>query len=180
MSEWPTQNFSLQFQYSIKQTSEENKENYQWGDNQLIQYQILQTYVLRIVQQIVRRITKKSDLTTEGVKRFSAFQVLTLFLLNSCRSATPTSAFFIMNRLSMKNTMEPITNTMEFKLQDPFLLYRNSASEYAMCTMTFWKKERWSMLQKSYNKTDEFISAGVNMFWAWLRVIIVLKPFGKN
>ena len=43
MSEWPTQNFSLQFQYSIKQTSKENKENYQWGDNQLIQYQILQT-----------------------------------------------------------------------------------------------------------------------------------------
>ena len=49
----------------------------------------------------------------------------------------PTSAFFIMNRLSMKNMMEPITNTMEFKLQDPFLLYRNSASEYAMCTVTF-------------------------------------------
>nr|XP_058941889.1 mRNA-decapping enzyme 1B-like [Pocillopora verrucosa] len=34
-----------------------------------------------------------------------------------------------MNRLSMKNMMEPITNTMEFKLQDPFLLYRNSAKE---------------------------------------------------
>ncbi|XP_066030629.1 mRNA-decapping enzyme 1B isoform X2 [Pocillopora verrucosa] len=50
-----------------------------------------------------------------------------LFVYN--RSATPTSAFFIMNRLSMKNMMEPITNTMEFKLQDPFLLYRNSAKE---------------------------------------------------
>ena len=87
--------------------------------------------------QIVRRITEKSDLTTEGVTRLNAFQVLTLFLFNSCRSATPTSAFFIMNRLSMKNMMEPITNTMEFKLQDPFLLYRNSASEYAMCTVTF-------------------------------------------
>ena len=36
------------------------------------------------------------------------------------------------------------------------------------------------MLQKSYNKTDEFISAGVNMFWARLRLIIVPKPFGKN
>ncbi|PFX17214.1 mRNA-decapping enzyme 1A-like isoform X2 [Stylophora pistillata] len=45
------------------------------------------------------------------------------------RSATPTSAFFIMNRLNMKNMMEPITNSMEFKLQDPFLLYRNSAKE---------------------------------------------------
>ena len=48
MNGWPTQNFSLQFQYSIKQTSEENKENYQRGDNQLIQHQFLQTYVIRI------------------------------------------------------------------------------------------------------------------------------------
>ena len=45
------------------------------------------------------------------------------------RSTTPTSAFFIMNRLNMNNMMEPITNNMEFKLQDPFLLYRNNASK---------------------------------------------------
>ena len=29
----------------------------------------------------------------------------------------------------MNNMMEPITNNMEFKLQDPFLLYRNNTSE---------------------------------------------------
>ena len=28
---WPKQNFSLKFQYSIKQTSDENKEKYQLG-----------------------------------------------------------------------------------------------------------------------------------------------------
>ena len=30
--EWPWQNFSLQYQYNIKQTSDENKEKYQLGD----------------------------------------------------------------------------------------------------------------------------------------------------
>ena len=34
----PKQNFSLQYQYNIKQTSDENKEKYQCGDNKFIQY----------------------------------------------------------------------------------------------------------------------------------------------
>ena len=54
---WPRQNFSLQYQYNIKQTSDENKENYQWGDYKLIQYQIPQTNITRIVWQTVKRIT---------------------------------------------------------------------------------------------------------------------------
>ena len=39
--QWPRENFSLQYQYNIKQTSDENKERYQFGDYQLVQYQIL-------------------------------------------------------------------------------------------------------------------------------------------
>ena len=31
--EWPRQNFSFQYQYNINQTRDENKENYQFGDN---------------------------------------------------------------------------------------------------------------------------------------------------
>ena len=31
-NEWPRQNFSLQYKYNIKQTSDENKEKYQLGD----------------------------------------------------------------------------------------------------------------------------------------------------
>ena len=31
--EWPRQNFSLQYQYSVNQVSYENKENYQFRDN---------------------------------------------------------------------------------------------------------------------------------------------------
>ena len=31
--EWPRQNFSLQYWYNVNQTSDENKENYQFGDN---------------------------------------------------------------------------------------------------------------------------------------------------
>ena len=53
------QNFSLQYQYIIKQTSEENKEKYQLGDNQLIQSQILPTNITRIVWETVRRITNE-------------------------------------------------------------------------------------------------------------------------
>ena len=36
--EWPRQNFSLQYPYNINQTSDENKEKFQFGNNLLIQY----------------------------------------------------------------------------------------------------------------------------------------------
>ena len=39
------------------QTSDENKEKY--GTTKLIQYQILQTNIMRIIWQIVRRITNE-------------------------------------------------------------------------------------------------------------------------
>ena len=55
--EWPRQNFSLQYQYNINQISDENKEKYQFEDNELIQYQILWTNITRIVWLTVRRIT---------------------------------------------------------------------------------------------------------------------------
>ena len=45
--EWPQHNFSLQYQYNIKQTSDEKKEKYMLGDNKLIQYQILQRNITR-------------------------------------------------------------------------------------------------------------------------------------
>ncbi|KAK3709226.1 hypothetical protein QZH41_015438 [Actinostola sp. cb2023] len=44
------------------------------------------------------------------------------------RSSYPKYSFFIMNRLNMNNIMEPITKEMEFKHQDPFLLFRNKTS----------------------------------------------------
>ena len=53
----PRQNFSLQYQYNIRQTSDENKEKYKSGDYQLIQYQILQTNIIRFVWQTVKRVT---------------------------------------------------------------------------------------------------------------------------
>ena len=39
--EWPRKNFFLQYQYNIKQASNENKEKYQLRDYKLIQNQIL-------------------------------------------------------------------------------------------------------------------------------------------
>ena len=43
----------------MKQTSDENKEKHQLGDYQLIQYQILQNKIIRIIRQTVRRITNE-------------------------------------------------------------------------------------------------------------------------
>ena len=52
-------NFSLQCQYNIKQTSDENKVKYQLEDHKLIQYQILQTNITKTVCQTVGRITNE-------------------------------------------------------------------------------------------------------------------------
>ncbi|XP_069795830.1 mRNA-decapping enzyme 1A isoform X3 [Narcine bancroftii] len=61
---------------------------------------------------MLRTVTEKTDI--EG----------TLFVYT--RSASPYHGFTIMNRLNMKNLVEPINKDLEFQLQDPFLLYRNS------------------------------------------------------
>ena len=39
----------MQYQHNIKQTSNYNREKYRFGDYWLIQYQILQSNILRIV-----------------------------------------------------------------------------------------------------------------------------------
>ena len=45
--EWSRQNFSSQYQYNIKQTSDKNKEKDQLGDNLSIEYHILQTDITK-------------------------------------------------------------------------------------------------------------------------------------
>ena len=47
------------YPYNIKQTSDENEEKYQLGDYKLIQYQILQINITRVVRQTVRRTTSE-------------------------------------------------------------------------------------------------------------------------
>ena len=60
-------NFSLQFLNNIKQKSDENKEKYQLGDYKLIQYEILQNNIIRIITQTVRRIANEI-LGVKGLK----------------------------------------------------------------------------------------------------------------
>ena len=50
---------SVQYQYNIRLTSDENKEKYQTGDYKLIQYQILQSNITRTVEQTVRRVSNE-------------------------------------------------------------------------------------------------------------------------
>ena len=77
--EWPRLNFSLLFQTNIKQTSDENKEKYQLGDYQLIQYQILQNNNKRIIWQTVRRIANE----ILGVKGLVVVLMFIHYLLSS-------------------------------------------------------------------------------------------------
>ena len=65
--EWPRQNFFLQHHYNINQASDKNKEKYQLGDYELIQYQILQTNNTRTVWQTVKKITNEI-LGVKGLK----------------------------------------------------------------------------------------------------------------
>ena len=59
----------VKYQYNIKQRSDESKEKYYLGDCLLIQYQLLQTNIISIVWQRVRRITDKI-LRVKGLTRF--------------------------------------------------------------------------------------------------------------
>ena len=65
---WPRQNFFLQYQYNIKQTGDENKKIYQLWDCCLIQHQILQSNIMRIVCQEIRRINNEI-ITMKGIKK---------------------------------------------------------------------------------------------------------------
>ncbi|NXY48005.1 DCP1A enzyme, partial [Ceuthmochares aereus] len=43
------------------------------------------------------------------------------------RSASPYHGFTIVNRLNMRNLVEPVNKDLEFQLHEPFLLYRNAS-----------------------------------------------------
>ena len=82
---WPRQNFSLHYQYNIKQTSNENKEKYQ-----LLVEPIPNSpnYIIWIVRQKVRRITDEI-LGVKGLRQILApshqfFGSLVSKLKNSC------------------------------------------------------------------------------------------------
>jgi len=51
----------------------------------------------------------------------------TLFLFQ--REAEPKYGFTIMNRLNPENHIEPVTGQLDFQIQPPFLLYKNSNNE---------------------------------------------------
>jgi Dcp1-like decapping family len=48
----------------------------------------------------------------------------TCYAFFSFRSAFPIYGFMIINRLGLRDLIQPINQKLEFQLQDPFLLYR--------------------------------------------------------
>ncbi|CAG2221588.1 DCP1B [Mytilus edulis] len=63
-------------------------------------------------------------------------------------SASPTHGFMILNRLGLNNQIEPITKDLEFQLQDPFVLYRNSKAIYGIW---FYDKDECSRIGQMIN-----------------------------
>ena len=57
--EWPRQNFSLQYQYNVNQTGEENKEKYRFEDFLVDPESNLRTSMMRILWQTVKSITNE-------------------------------------------------------------------------------------------------------------------------
>ncbi|CAC5416860.1 DCP1B [Mytilus coruscus] len=63
-------------------------------------------------------------------------------------SASPTHGFMILNRLGLNNQIEPITKDLEFQLQDPFVLYRNSKAIYGIW---FYDKDECARIGQMIN-----------------------------
>ncbi|KAL4226361.1 mRNA-decapping enzyme 1B [Mactra antiquata] len=77
-------------------------------------------------------------------------------LATTSRSASPVTGFMILNRLGLKNLIEPITKDLEFQQQDPFLLYRNGKSIYGVW---FYDKDE---CQRLGSKLNNFVQEVLN------------------
>ncbi|XP_060079218.1 mRNA-decapping enzyme 1B-like [Ylistrum balloti] len=64
------------------------------------------------------------------------------------RSAAPIHGFMILNRLGLKNLIEPISKDLEFQQQDPFLLYRNAKAIFGIW---FYDKEECTRIGELMN-----------------------------
>ncbi|XP_055958151.1 mRNA-decapping enzyme 1B isoform X2 [Patella vulgata] len=60
----------------------------------------------------------------------------------------------ILNRLGLQNLIEPFTKTLEFQVQEPFLLYRNAKNIYGIW---FYEKDECTRLGTLMNRTVQSI-----------------------
>ncbi|ESO06464.1 hypothetical protein HELRODRAFT_64880 [Helobdella robusta] len=82
----------------------------------------------------------------------------TLFVYT--RSAIPVNGFMIINRLHLQDLIEPINKNLEFQLQDPFLLYKDSRNECnkffeyfsAICGIWFYDRDECARIGQLMNR----------------------------
>ncbi|ESO06463.1 hypothetical protein HELRODRAFT_160635 [Helobdella robusta] len=72
----------------------------------------------------------------------------TLFVYK--RSAVPANGFMIINRLYLQDLIEPINTNLEFQLQEPFLLYKDSRNK-SICGIWFYDKDECARIGKLMN-----------------------------
>lgn len=113
-------------------------------------------YVVKILDSASQVALYKFNAETQAWEKTEVEGALFVY----SRSTSPTSAFFIMNRLNMTNMMEPITSKVEFKLQDPFLLYRNITK--GIFGIWFYDSEECKRLATLFNTLSSQISTETN------------------
>ncbi|NWW91639.1 DCP1A enzyme, partial [Rhynochetos jubatus] len=69
------------------------------------------------------------------------------------RSASPYHGFTIVNRLNMRNLVEPVNKDLEFQLHEPFLLYRNAS--LSIYSIWFYDKNDCHRIAKLMAKVVE-------------------------
>lgn len=90
------------------------------------------------------------------------------------RSGEPYHNILIMNRLNMKNLVEPITQGLDLQLQDPFLLYRTSQG--SIYGIWFYDKEECVKIASTLTKIIKEGSEGKPD----KKERMSMEPMGKN
>ena len=122
--------YYLQYQNSIKQTSDENIEKYPSRDYQLIQHQVVRMNIMRIIWQTVSRITKEI-LVVKGLSRFKLifmfpFLGISCCLLNQIWTRTPLQPSFdqLKRQKSSENTLQRHQHQM-FQQKESLTMIQN-------------------------------------------------------
>lgn len=101
-----------------------NTEQLQQGMN-LAALQRVDSHILQIIDNASQVALYKFNQQSSEWEKTEIEGTFFIFL----RSVSPEYGFIVMNRLSTTNLIETISADLEFQLQSPFLLYKNSAGK---------------------------------------------------
>ena len=169
------------------QASDENKEKYQLWNYPMIQYQILQANIMRIIWQTVKRITNE----ILGVKEpewlwKNPFTFMLLFSLWTCCWFTHTNMWFFLLLLlskykqvfcsSLKAWMSVITAFWKIVLKYTWTWYGNCLSapcnqKNMLCLLIYQENFTYSV---DSDQSESLISVSVYFGWSVFHLLLAL------